>query len=588
MCTFTRRAEANWGTGLPRLRISLNTLTSVLLMRIEADLMRLPNWQRYLAVTLTVLITAAALFVLQHRSALSAKAIGNVIAQTPPMAWDPWNYFVSQGTANQCAPDNNTYGDAYFRAIADGFVSSGLSNAGYNTIMLACGPEYRDSNGNLQSRPGKFPNSSIPQLISYIHSKGLQAEVYTDAGQGSCLTNGIGSYDHITQDAQTWASWGADAIKIDWCGGNAENRIPSQVYPLYRDAIARATASTGHPMWIEACEWGQDQSYLWGPATANFWRTGPDIAVGTPNWDDVMRNLDLNQHPWSAGPGHYNFPDMLLVGIPGLTATEQQAQMSMWAVMGSPLIIPFDPRTMADTTKTLVTNAEVIAVDQDRLAWQGLRVADGNGLQVYSKRLSDASGSRAVALLNRSSSSANITVNWGDLGLTNASATVRDLWAATNRGSFSGSYTVNVPSHGAALLKIVGTDKGSTTRDDNDAGWSFSGSWGSTTTSCDGRYNCTSHWSNQVGATATLTYTDSRAEIHLINGQAGGIVAISVDGGPETLYDNYYPVLQNDAPIAEFSGLAYGTHTLTFRVTGQANAASANTYVNIDRVITSP
>ena len=541
-----------------------------------------------LSFTVAAAIASVGITAVQLTSAPTrAAAIGNGVAETPPMAWDGWNDYVARGIQANCdnigGVSNDYFNDAYFRALADSIVSSGMRTAGYNTIILTCGPEYRDANGYLQPRPSKFSSSNgIHDLFTYFHSLGLKGEVYTDGGQGSCLVGGIGSYDHMTQDAQTWASWGADAVKIDWCGGSNEGRDPSTVYPRYRDAIAAATAATGRPMWIEACEFGLDESYKWGASTINFWRTEQDIQN---NWAGMLKNLDSNQHPDASGPGHYNFPDMLLSGVPGLTLTEQQSQFSMWAVMSSPLIVAFDPATVSTSVKNIVTNSEVIAVDQDALGLQGRKVQDDGTGQVYVKRLSDGAGSRAVAFLNRGNSTITMSVDQSLLGLTGGTATVRDLQAQSNLASSNGTVTVTLAAHASALLKIVGTDSASTIYDDTSSAWGYgNGTWGSTATSCDGRYNCSSHWSNQTGATATLTFTGGRAEVKMVRGNAGGIAAISVDGGAEILFDTYYPSAQSDSLIAEFGSLGGGQHTLTIRATGDKVGASSGTYVNIDRV----
>lgn len=166
---------------------------------------------------------------------------------------------------------------------------------------------------------------------------------------------------------------------------------------------------------------------------------------------------------------------------------------------------------------------------------------------------------------------------------------MRDLWNRTDKGSVTGSYTARaVPSHGAVMLKIVGTDKPTTIIEDDSSAWVYSGTWGSTTTTCDGRSGCSSHWSNHAGDTATLTYNNSRVEPRVITGSGGGIVGLRIDGGEEVLYDTYSPTYNPDTPLADVSGLPGGTHTVTIRVTGEKNAASSGTYANVSRALTNP
>jgi hypothetical protein len=237
---------------------------------------------------------------------------------------------------------------------------------------------------------------------------------------------------------------------------------PATQYAQIRDAITQATAQTGHPMGFSICEWGVADPWNWGPGTGNSWRTSNDISFtqGSVAWSDILKNFDAaTLHPDAQSLESYNDPDMMEVGASGISTTESQAHFSLWAISGAPLLAGNDITTMSSTTKSILTNSEVIAVDQDPLDLQAVKVSEPSiGLQVWSKVLS-GSGQRAVALLNRTGSTANIKVNWSDIDLT-GSASVRDLWAHSNLGSFSGSYTASVPSHGVVMLKISGTEPG--------------------------------------------------------------------------------------------------------------------------------
>jgi hypothetical protein len=256
-----------------------------------------------------------------------------------------------------------------------------------------------------------------------------------------------------------FARWGFDFVKVDWCGGRDMGLNPATQYGQIRDSIARATAQTGHPMVFSICVWGVGRPWNWGAATGNLWRTSSDISFtqNRASWSRILANFDAAQHPTGQKVGGYNDPDMMEVGVSGLSATESQSHFSLWAISGAPLLEGNDITTMSTTTLNVLTNSEVIAVDQDPLDLQGIQVSQpASGLQVYSKVLS-GSGQRAVALLNRTGSTANIKVSWSTIGLTSASASVRNLWTHTNAGSFSGSYTASVPSHGVVMLKISGT-----------------------------------------------------------------------------------------------------------------------------------
>lgn len=360
----------------------------------------------------------------------------NGLAATPPMGWNTWNHFACNYTASTLEQE------------ADALVSSGLKAAGYQYVTIDdCWASARDRNGTIVANPEKFPNG-IKAVADYVHHDGLKLGLYTDAGVKTC--EGLpGSYGHEQQDASTYASWGIDYVKEDWC--YASDLDPRTQYTLMRDALL----ATGRPIVFSLCDWGTDAPWLWGPTTGNLWRTTDDIA---DNWESFLFNLDnSSQYASSAAPGAWNDPDMLEVGNGGMTKLEDQAEFSMWAMMAAPLIASNDLMHMPATTRAILTNREVIAVDQDALGIQGNKVADsGTGLQVWSKSLRGGSTNvRAVALFNRSSAAANITVHWSSIGLPATRASVRNLWTHNDAGSFDGSYTANVPSHGVVMLRIA-------------------------------------------------------------------------------------------------------------------------------------
>jgi alpha-galactosidase len=387
------------------------------------------------------------------------------LAPTPYMGWNTY-YGLGAPTEQQV------------RAVADKLVSSGLRDSGYDIVWLDGGWQAdnpRDAKGQLVANPDRFP-SGIPALVSYLHERGLRAGIYTDAGTydggKSC---GLGSRGYYDQDARQFAGWKIDAVKVDFLCGIGARLDPGPAFKEFSDAVAKS----GRRMLLNLCnpltdDWGlphtpeQDahNTYVYGPTTADSWRTGTDIAWGTPSpgqWPNVLRNMDANAwHPEAQGPGHYNDPDYLIPmrrmtdGSYELSQEESTSQFVMWAEMGSPLVLGSDPRTLSDSMLATLRNPEIIAVDQDPLAVQGVRVATDSVGDVYSKVLAGR-GRRAVVLLNRSDQPAPRTVRFADTGLGGA-VRVGDLRARADRGAHTGSYTVEVPAHGTAFLKLTGAD----------------------------------------------------------------------------------------------------------------------------------
>ncbi|MET7607512.1 glycoside hydrolase family 27 protein [Streptomyces avermitilis] len=387
------------------------------------------------------------------------------LAPTPYMGWNTY-YGLGAPTEQQV------------RAVADKLVSSGLRDSGYDMVWLDGGWQAdnpRDTHGRLVAHPDRFP-SGIPALVSYLHERGLKAGIYTDAGAydggKSC---GLGSRGYYEADARQFADWKIDAIKVDFLCGIGAKLDPGPAYKEFSDAVAKS----GRKMLLNLCnpltdDWGlphtpeQDahNTYVYGPTTGDSWRTGTDIAWGTPSpeqWPNVLRNMDANAwHPEAQGPGHYNDPDYLIPmrrmgdGSLELTQEESTTQFVMWAEMGSPLVLGSDPRTLSDSMLKTLRNPEIIAVDQDPLAVQGVRV-DGDSVgDVYSKVLT-GDGRRAVVLLNRSDQPAERSVRFSDIGL-GGTVRVRDLKARADRGVHTDSYTIQVPAHGTAFLKLDGAD----------------------------------------------------------------------------------------------------------------------------------
>jgi len=359
------------------------------------------------------------------------------------MGWNSWNTF-------GC----NNLNETLIKGIADVFVSSGMKDAGYQYVNLDdCWMDGRDSTGKLRWNTTKFP-AGIPALADYIHGKGLKIGIYEVPGDRTCAniyggySQGAGSLGHETSDAQSFASWGIDYLKYDKCTAALSG------FAVMRDALR----ATGRPIFYsinpgDGTGCPPNSCSLNLPTIANMWRIGFDISG---NWSSMIGLVDQDANLYSyAGPGHWNDPDMMEVGN-GLTDTEGRAHFSMWAILAAPLIAGNDLRSMSAATKATLTNTEVIAVDQDAMGVQGRLVASpGTNLQVWSKTLS-GTNTRAVALLNRGTAAASITVQWSALGIPTGAATVRDLWNHSDLGMFSGSYTASsVPSHGVVMLKVT-------------------------------------------------------------------------------------------------------------------------------------
>jgi alpha-galactosidase len=386
------------------------------------------------------------------------------VAKTPYMGW---NTYYGLGAPSETS----------VKSVADFLVSSGLRDAGYRYVWIDGGwtaPDPRDAQGNLLADSAKFPNG-LSTLVNYLHARGLKAGIYTDAGASDGKNCAAGSGGHYEQDTKRFANWKFDAVKVDFLCGIAQNLKPAEAFTQFSQALAKA----GRPMVLNVCnpvtdEWGTphgpDQvagiAYSYGPLVADSWRTSTDIAFGTPYegiWKDVLRNMDANAaHPEANGPGHYNDPDYLIPmrkteqGTYELNEEESTTQFVMWAEMASPLILGSDPRTLPASMLKTLKNPEIVGVNQDRLGIQGVRVANSGSTDTYSKVLSRA-GDRAVVLLNRGETPTQMTLNFADAGL-KGRVSVRDLRARADRGSATGSYTVTVPAHGTAFLRLHGTD----------------------------------------------------------------------------------------------------------------------------------
>jgi alpha-galactosidase len=378
-----------------------------------------------------------------------ALALDDGLARTPPMGWNSWN------------PFQLNINEAVIRSAADAIATNGMKAAGYHYLVVDAGwkGKGRDATGRLTAEPSKFP-SGMKALADYVHARGLKFGVYTDAGAQDCVAGTPGSKGSEALDAATFAEWGVDFLKEDWC--HTEGMDAKSAYGVMHEAIA----ATGRSMVFSVCEWGDNRPWNWGGAMAHMWRTTGDIKDCWDCGQETTHKLGGYPRGWTlildaqpdlqayAGPGHWNDPDMLVVGLPGLTVEEARAHFSLWCILAAPLICGCDVTTLSPEIAGILLNPEVIAVDQDALGIQGSRVLKHGEVEVWSKPLSE--GSRAVVFFNRGKSPARITASSEQLGLPPpASFTARDLWGRKALGHFTGSFSATVAPHAVAMIKTT-------------------------------------------------------------------------------------------------------------------------------------
>lgn len=378
------------------------------------------------------------------------------LAETPQMGWNSWNKFA--GNINE----------QMIRDMADAMVKEGLLDAGYIYLnMDDCWHGQRDADGFIQPDAKRFP-SGIKALADYVHSKGLKFGLYSDAGRKTCA--GMpGSFGHEYQDAIQYARWGIDYLKYDWC--NNEDINPIGAYGLMRDALRAA----GRPIFFSMCEWGSNKPWTWAAEVGHSWRSTGDICAvfdkkPERSWENsIMTILDQNAPLRKyAGPGHWNDPDMLEVGN-GMSVNEDRAHFTLWCMMAAPLILGNDICNMSNDTRAIILNRQVIAIDQDKLGVQGLRLKSENGIEYWFKPL--VNGEWAFCLLNRSLEPQTVTIDWQQLCFTDEEVsklstdfdkkvyTITDLWAANAKQAKAGTTAktkkVNVPGHDVVLYRLT-------------------------------------------------------------------------------------------------------------------------------------
>ncbi|QOY90539.1 glycoside hydrolase family 27 protein [Paludibaculum fermentans] len=358
----------------------------------------------------------------------------NGLSPTPPMGWSSWNKFGAK------------IDDKTIRSVADAMVASGMGDAGYTYVNIDDGWQgKRDESGVLQ------PNSGFPDmkaLADYVHSKGLKLGIYSSPGPRTC--GGFeGSYAHEELDARTWATWGIDYLKYDWCSASRiwKNEDMRAVYQKMGEALR----ATGRPMVYGLCQYGLAEVQKWGPSVgANLWRTTMDIQ---DRWTS-MAEIGFSQSALAAfgGPGHWNDPDMLEVGNTHMTTLEYRTHFSLWAMLAAPLIAGNDVRNMSSETKEILLNREVIAINQDSLGQPARRLRKDGDTEVWSRPL--AGGAYAIALFNRGQEDAEVSVRWSDLDR-NRPRHLRDVWRHEDLGQITEQFTATVRSHGTVLIRIA-------------------------------------------------------------------------------------------------------------------------------------
>lgn len=361
------------------------------------------------------------------------------LAITPPMGWNSWNTF---GTKID---------EKLIKEMTDALIASGMKDAGYNYIVIDDGWEAmsRDKEGNIVCDPKRFP-SGMKALGDYIHAKGFIFGIHNCAGTKTCAGY-PGGRGHEFQDARSYASWGVDYLKYDWCEHGTANA--EETYKTMRDGLHAA----GRPIVFSLCEWGNNKPWLWAKDVGHLWRTTGDVAdcydcqaVYSMGWKIILESqVGLEKY---AGPGHWNDPDMLEVGNPGLSLIESRSQFSLWCVLAAPLMAGNDVRKMSKEIRDILTNKEVIAIDQDPLGKQGYQFMTQPGKEIWVKELSN--GQWAVCFFNSGNDPFQMKVKWPDLSFLKGTYQIRDLWQNKDIGTTEKDFAGDIAPHDVLLYKL--------------------------------------------------------------------------------------------------------------------------------------
>jgi alpha-galactosidase len=375
------------------------------------------------------------------------------LAPTPPMGWNSWNKF---------GCDVN---EALIRQTADAMSATGMKDAGYEFIVIDdCWQIARDAKGNIVADSTRFP-SGMKALADYVHSKGLKFGLYSCAGTKTCAGR-PGGHGYEKLDAEMYARWGVDYLKYDWC--NTAGQKAPESYKVMRDALYAAA----RPIVFSICEWGDNKPWEWAGEAGNLWRTTGDISpvfdgrVNHGTWSSlgVMTIVELRGDiRAAAGPGHWNDPDMLEVGN-GMSVAEDRSHFTLWCMMAAPLMSGNDLRSMSPDARVILTNTEVIAVDQDLLGIQGFMIDRKDSVETWAKPM--VKGEWAVAFLNRSITPKTFRFDWATTAIKDtlshrtmdasvATYGIRDLWLKKDTGTTAAPFEATIPSHDIVVLKLV-------------------------------------------------------------------------------------------------------------------------------------
>jgi Alpha galactosidase A/Alpha galactosidase C-terminal beta sandwich domain len=401
-----------------------------------------------------------------------------------PMGWNSWNSFA------------NIVNSQIVQQQAKALASNGMKEVGYEYVVIDEGwwLGERDAVGNIVVDPRQWPaiepgqkDGDMANIAGFIHSLGLKAGIYTDAGRDGCSMypdSGpkylhTGSEGHYDQDFLQFSKWGFDYVKVDWCGGAKEKLSGAVQYAEIAHAIQRAEKRTGRPLFFSICEWGSQNPWFWGPGVGDIksaiWRTGGDIippvveSLHDPEHDkrvitlqNVLDSFEAGLHPEAQHTGYYNDLDMMVMGMRGMTDAMDRIHMGLWAISSAPLMVGSDLTRLSSATLSLLNNREALAIHNDPYGLQPIKVAEPTpGVQIWAKPMA-IPGRRAIAILNRTDGSADVKVDWNKLGLEGAPRTLRDVWQQRNFAA--ASTALSVPAHDLALLTV---DGGEDTKPDN-------------------------------------------------------------------------------------------------------------------------
>ncbi|MBV8832306.1 MAG: glycoside hydrolase family 27 protein [Acidobacteriaceae bacterium] len=396
-----------------------------------------------------------------------------------PMGWNSWNSFA------------NIVNSQIVQQQAKALASNGMKEAGYEYVVIDEGwwLGKRDAAGNILVEPKQWPamkpgqkDGDMANIAEYIHSLGLKAGIYTDAGRDGCSMYpdsgpkymNTGSEGHYEQDFLQFSKWGFDYVKVDWCGGAKENRSGAVQYAEIARAIERAQKITGRPLFFSICEWGSQNPWFWGPGVGGIesaiWRTGGDIippvveSLHDPEHEkrvitlaNVLSSFEAGIHPEAQHTGYYNDLDMMVMGMRGMTDGMDRIHMGLWVISSAPLMVGSDLTRLSPATLSLLKNSEALAIHNDTYGLQPIKVMEPvPGVQIWAKPMAVA-GRRAVAVLNRTDAVAEVKIDPSKLGLTGTPRSLRDVWNGRDLGTVAAAFSV--PAHDLVLLLVDGEDK---------------------------------------------------------------------------------------------------------------------------------